>query len=134
MKEETPISRWWLLLAAVSIGVGVVTGANVAFTLLTGRPLPLLTEVAAFQMALVAFPFVLLALLGARHWSPWVAGLVPTIALWGWYLFEDVRYQWSPDGSGANIGSGIILVGSPLVIAAISVGTFVRRKRAASRH
>ena len=133
MKVTERISGWWLLIAAVLIGVLVITGVDLAFSLLTGRPFSFADGVAPFQMVLVAFPFMVLALLGARQWLPWLAGLVPTLALWGWYLFKGVNYQWHPDGSGADIGLGLILLASPLVISAICVATFVLQQRSADR-
>jgi hypothetical protein len=128
------MSRLWLLFAALLIGVGIVTATNIALSLLTGRPFSFFSHVGVVQMMLVAFPFVLLALLGARHWLPWIAGIVPTVALWSWILFQGVRYQRNPDGSGADIGLGLMLLGSPLVIAAICVGIFARQKCAATGH
>ena len=130
MTTRKRISGWWLFLAAVIIGVLVVGGTNLVFSLLTGRPFSFASDVDL--MVLVAFPFLILALLGARQWLPWVVGLVPTVALWGWYLYAGVSYQRNSDGSGANIGLGLILLASPLVISAICVGAFVSQKRAAS--
>ena len=127
------ISGWWLLVAALLIGVLVITGVDLAFSLLTGRPFAFADGVAPFQMALVAFPFMVLALLGARHWLPWLAGLVPTLALWSWYLIKGVSYQRHPDGTGADIGLGLILLVSPLVIGAICGATFVLQQRSAER-
>lgn len=121
MPTEGRTSRWWLAIAAVAIGVAIVATQSLAFSFLTGRPMAFAGDVEPVQVTLVAFPFLILALLGARRWLPWLVGLVITVALWGWVLFEGVRYQWNPDGSGANIGLGLIMLASPLVITALCV-------------
>lgn len=118
-------------LGALAIGVLVVAGEAIAFSLLTGRPLDLADEsgVLLAQMLSVAAPFGLLALAGARRALPWLTGLALTLALWGYALFAGVRYQWHPDGSGADIGLGLIMFVSPLVIAAAALGAHAWQRR-----
>lgn len=49
------------------------------------------------------------------------------LLLWGWYLFEAMR----PPGGGANIGMGIIMIVSPLLLTMlIPPGRWLGRKRA----
>ena len=124
MTEEKRLPGWWLVAGAVAIGVIVVGATNLAFSLLTDRPFAFAGDVEPFQVALVAFPFLMLALVGARMWLPWLLGLTCTLLLWGWYLFDGVSYQWNPDGSGANIGLGLILLASPFFITALCLGVF----------
>lgn len=109
-------------LAALAIGVIVVGGSAGLFSLLTGRPLRLGAEWGVFlmQMVLAAAPFAVLA--GARTRAPWLTGLALTLALWGYVLFDGVRYQWHPDGSGANIGLGQFMIVSPFLIIGANVG------------
>ena len=117
------------MLLAVAIGVAVVAICDGLFTLLTGRPITFESDVAPFQVGIVAAPFLVLAILGVRQRRPWLVGLALTFSLWGYYLFEGVRYQWSPDGSGANIGLGLIMLASPLVITPICVEIYRRQRR-----
>jgi hypothetical protein len=60
-------------------------------------------------------------LAGIRYKLPWLIALALTLALWGNLLFEGVSYQRHPDGSGANIGIGLIMMASPIAIAAIGL-------------
>jgi len=125
--EPNPIG----CLGAIAIGVLVVAGEAGAFSLLTGRPLNLSDQagVFLFQMLSVAAPFGLLALAGARRALPWLTGLALTLALWGYALVEGVRYQRHPDGTGADIGLGLIMLASPLVIAAAALAAHAWQRR-----
>jgi hypothetical protein len=124
---------------AYAIAIGVLTVALVSgsFSVLTGQPLNLAEEwsVFLFQMLIVAAPFGLLALMGVGNRLPWLVGLSLTLALWGYSLFDGVSYQWHPDGSGANIGLGLIMLVSPLFIAAACLSAYAwqRRSKAAAR-
>jgi hypothetical protein len=120
-------------LLALVIGVLVVAVNALLFTLLTGRPLVYANDVEPYQVTIVAIPFLVLALIGVGDRRPWQVGLALTLALWGFILLDGVRYQWNPDGSGANIGLGLIMMISPLFITAISVATHLHRRRAADR-
>lgn len=99
-------------------------GTDLAFSLLTGSPLDLADEWAGFlfQMLIAAAPFAFLALAGIGDRLPWLVGLGLTLALWGYALFDDVSHQWHPDGSGANIGLGLVMLASPLFIAGACFG------------
>jgi len=112
---------------AIAISVLIVGGAVLAFSLLTGRQLDLEEEsgVLLFQVLLVAAPFLLLALAGVRRRAPWLTGLALTLAFWSYYVFEGVSYQRHPDGSGANIGLGLLMMASPVFITAAIVAVHV---------
>lgn len=116
---------------ALAIGPAVVIGEALAFSALTDRPLDWAPagEVRLVQIAIVAAPFLLLSLAGTRDRLPWLVALALTLALWGYSLFDSVRYQWSGDRSGANIGLGLIMLASPWVIAAVSMGLYAWRRR-----
>ncbi|TFI56842.1 hypothetical protein E2493_18015 [Sphingomonas parva] len=118
---------------ALVIGPLVAFGSAIAFSLLTGRSLNLAEEwtVLIWQAISVSIPFIVVAVTGTKKKAPWIVGLVLTLTLWGYYLVEGVSYQWHPDGSGANIGLGLIMLVSPLVITAACVGTYLwqRTKR-----
>ena len=88
---------------------------------------------------LAALPFAILSLYasnllekGGRTAEAEVLGAVALVTagfllLWGWYLFEAMR----PSGAGANIGMGIIMIFSPLILAMlIPPGRWLGRKRA----
>jgi len=72
-----------------------------------------------FQIILVAAPFVLLASLGVRAKLPWLVGLILTAMFWGYLFFDIVSSRG--DGTGANIGLGLFILASPLVIAGAAV-------------
>jgi hypothetical protein len=123
--EESAAPRRFGCLAAPLIGAATAATVALSFSLLTGRPLDLDQEWAVFlfQALIVAAPFALLALAGIRRRAPWLVAGALTLTLWGYYLFEGVSYQWHPDGSGANIGLGLLLLVSPLFIAGAAFGT-----------
>lgn len=118
-------------LLALGIGFVTVATTSIGFSLTTGPDLNLSEEwsIFLFQMLLVAGPFGLLALSGVNEKLPWVIGLILTLAFWGFYV--GVVLATRGDGSGANIGLGILMLASPLIIAASSTVSvaFVRRKR-----
>ena len=107
------------LLISLAIGILVVSAAN-AFAYLVMR-IPFAWEdeyaVIIFQIVIVSLPFIIISLTGARSPAPWVAGLGMTVALWGFYVFD----AWSSRGSGegANIGLGLLMLMSPVVISAV---------------
>jgi len=114
-----------------AIGLLTVTASSLSFSLLTGRPLNLHEEwgVFLFQMLLVAAPFGMLALMDVGRWLPWLVGLALTLAFWGYYLFEGLSYQWHPDGSGANIGLGLLLLVSPFIVGIACLGANAWQRR-----
>lgn len=118
-----------LVLRALGIGVGVVVATKLAFAGLTGRPLTFSFGVDLVQMVMVAIPFLMLAMGRVRARLPWLTGLALTAAFWGYYLYEGVRYQWSGDTSGANIGLGLILLASPVLISFACIATYLLERR-----
>lgn len=130
LEDDGPIG----CVIALAIGVLTVVLVEGAFVLLTDITLNLAEEWLTFliQMAIVSAPFVLLAGLGIRNKLPWIVGLSLTAAFWGYYLFEGVSYRWHPDGSGANIGLGLIMLLSPIPIAALCLATWGLQRRGSS--
>jgi hypothetical protein len=53
-------------------------------------------------------------------------------ALWSYYLFDGVRYQWSGDRSGAKIGLGLVLLASPLLISIACIAAHLVGRRSPS--
>ena len=127
------MSRWYLLVAALLIGIGVVAVQGILFSLLTGRPLTYSSDVEPVQATIAAIPYLALAIAGARRGRPWLVGLSLTLILWGSLLYDGVSAQWYPDGSGANIGLGLIMLASPLFITPIVLGVHAAQRRALAR-
>ncbi|MEA3045456.1 MAG: hypothetical protein QOH47_3294 [Sphingomonadales bacterium] len=124
------ISGAWLALAAIGIGIAVVALYDILFTLLTGRPIGFAMDVEPVNALTIAIPFLILAFLGARTLLPWLVGLALTVAAEAYALVDGVAYQWHPDGSGANIGLGILMIFIvPPVISAACVAAYLLEKR-----
>lgn len=109
---------------ALAIGLVVAGGTAIAFSLLTGRSLSQEWGVIFLQALLISIPFIAVALTGTLRKAPWFVGLVLTAALWGYVLYDGVSYQWHPDGTGANIGLGLIMLASPVFITAICLAVY----------
>jgi hypothetical protein len=116
---------------AVAVGPAVVAGVTLAFAALTGRRPDLAAEGGVFliQALMVAAPFLLLSLKGTRDRLPWLVALGLTLAAWGYYLFEGVRYQWSGDRSGVDMGVALGMLVSPLLIAGAAYGIYALRRK-----
>lgn len=113
-KGPTPVG----CALALAIGLCVVVVTTGGHALITGKSLDLDEEwgVLLFQALLAGAPFGLLAISGIRNRAPWLVGIAMTVAFWGYYFFDGVRYQLSGDSSGANIGLGILMMVSPIII------------------
>ena len=116
---------------AVAIGIGVVFAVNVGPALITGRGLNLADEwwVFLFQMLIAGSPFGLLALAGIWNRAPWIVGIAMTTAFWGYLFFDGLRYHFSGDTSGANIGLGLFMIVSPVIISAACLITHEARRQ-----
>jgi hypothetical protein len=82
-----------------------------------------------FQAGVVAAPFLLLSLVGTRDKIPWLVAALLTLGFWGYLLFDGVRYHWTGDTSGANIGLGLIMLVSPLLISGAAMGIHAWRRK-----
>lgn len=116
MDRSAKVRGRWLALIALAIGVAVVGGEGLLFSLLTGRPMHFASDVEPFNALIVAFPFLVLAAMRNSDLLPWLTGLALQLALWGYALQNGVSYQRNPDGSGANIGLGLMIIASPIFI------------------
>ncbi|MGZ8336794.1 MAG: hypothetical protein ACXWU1_09050 [Allosphingosinicella sp.] len=119
------IHRARAVLRALAIGVLVVT-ATAGIAAVAGRPIGLgeLNEalpVFAFQAFMVALPFLVLAMAGITARAAWLTGLALTVALWGYSLI-DALVLATPE-RGANIGLGLIMLVSPVLISIACVAT-----------
>lgn len=106
-----------LLTLAVAIGVAVVTMVNGAFWLLGDVKFHVSSYLAIWgtDIVTVSAPFVLLALMRVSSKTPWMVGFVMTVMLWGYYLYDGLRGD-TEGNVGANIGLGLIILVSPIVI------------------
>ena len=112
-------------MLAIAIGIGTVAFVVLVLSTVAVRPLNLGEEWGIFlvQVVLVATPFVILALAGVRDRVPWILGGVLTAALWGYYLFDGIRYP------GVNFGLAFLMLVSPVIISgACLVAAGVRRR------
>ena len=109
---------------ALAIGLVTITLVSLTFSLVTGNPLNLREEMGVFlfQVLMVAAPFGVLSLGRVHERTPWLVGLALTAAFWGYYLFEGISYQLSGDRSGVDFGLAFLMMLSPVVIAACSLG------------
>ena len=112
LRQNERMSRWTLALLALGIGVAVPAGYSVFYGLLAQRPLMLGNDVNVVNVLIVAAPFLLLAIVGARKVVPWAVALALTLGLWGYWLHRTVTYQWHPDGSGVDMGTIFLILTS----------------------
>ncbi|MEA3017817.1 MAG: hypothetical protein QOI38_2539 [Sphingomonadales bacterium] len=105
-----------------ALAVGPLTVASVcAVLLLAGGSLDLSEEwaVLAYQAIMASAPFLLLAGSGVTARAPWVVGLAVHILLWGALLLDPILR----DGGGANIGLGLIMLLSPVIVGGAALAT-----------
>jgi hypothetical protein len=120
-------------MLAIAIGVAVVGGESFLYSSLTGQAWKLFSELDWWHVAIAATPFVVLALLAVRRLAPWVVALALTLSLWGWWLYSTVHYFWHADGSGADIGTDMMLLASPFVISVIAAAVHFALQDARAR-
>lgn len=115
---RTPGGRLPLALAALAIGLFTVAGIAAAFAVATGHRPDLALEYPVFltRTAMVAAPFLLLALLNVRRRRPWLLGAVLTLLVWGYYVFEGLGSQSGGDRGGMSISLALAILASPIVI------------------
>jgi len=105
------------------LGIGVTTIAIVTgvTSLAEGLPLNLRDELPIFllQAILVAIPFLLMALLGIVGRLPWLMGIGLTAALWAYVVYDGLASRG--DGTGVNIGLGLLVLASPILISFVCV-------------
>jgi hypothetical protein len=130
-RASSRMSRGPLALVAFLIGAGIVAADDMLFSLLTGRPLTFASDVEPVSALMVAMPFLVLALVGARPPAAVDGGPGSHFVLLG-ILYSGVSYQPHPDGSGADIGLGLIMLASPLFITAAVLAAHFAQRRASA--
>lgn len=124
--------RFVLVLFAMLIGVAVPAAYSVLYSLLAHRPLDLSSDVDLVNVAIVAGPYLLLALFGVKQIVPWVVALALTLLLWAHWLNSTVSYRWHPDGSGADVGTAFLIMTSWLWISLAAFGIHALQRHASS--
>lgn len=113
------ISGAALLLVSVVYALTIVWGVEWVLDLLRSRTFGMGPELHPrwVRTALTLAPFALFSLWVAVRRPPrvrrsFIAGLLASLVLWGWYYADG----WMNNGGGANIGLGIIMMLSPLPV------------------
>ncbi|MEG8039855.1 hypothetical protein QP166_11080 [Sphingomonas sp. LR60] len=111
------------LIAALVIGFAVVATCNTVWAATRGvSVLRLWDDASPFQILIAGSPYAVLAVFGISARRPWLVGLCLTAAFWGYYLWKITTF----DGiGGANIGLGILMMFSPILIIAGSLFALV---------
>ncbi|HUR21687.1 MAG TPA: hypothetical protein VMZ90_12805 [Vicinamibacterales bacterium] len=120
----------WLWVLALVVPLLCVVGGDWLFANLTARPGRFMREpdVSMMQSIIVALPFVFLAgvaplqlrrhpAAGPRALALAAAiGFVVTAAIWGMYYYDGYLYWKNGRTSGANIGAGLLMLASPVIV------------------
>lgn len=108
-----------LMLLSIVYAISIVWGVEWLLDHLRSRTFGMGPEVHPRWMrtALALAPFALFSLWVAVRRPPYprrgyIAGLLASLALWGWYYADGLMNT----GGGANIGLGIIMMLSPLPV------------------
>ena len=123
------ISGAALLLVSVVYALAIVWGVEWLLDALRSRTFGMGPELQPrwVRTALALAPFALFSLWVGIRRPPrvrrgFIAGLLGSLALWGWYYADG----WMNTGGGANIGLGIIMMLSPLPVFVV-IWLFARR-------
>lgn len=74
--------------------------------------------IVAAQVVIYAIPFFVFWISRCRSYLLWSIQTVLIISVWAWFLHEVDRSM--AEGSGANIGAGLLLIVAPLITGTIS--------------
>jgi ABC-type transport system involved in multi-copper enzyme maturation permease subunit len=132
--EQAPVSEIqpWRGGCVLALGLGFLTVATFYGTLFIvfGTPRggvpaeewPILL----LQILIAGAPFGILALTGMRAKLPWLVAVILTVCFWGTLFFS--AWIAARDQTGANIGMGLLMLASPLLItgAALLTAKFMR--------
>jgi ABC-type amino acid transport system permease subunit len=69
------------------------------------------------HVAWVSLPFVVLVIGRIREWVTWIVGIVLTIILYSFALVDAILRSGKHEG--ANIGLGLLIIISPILISAV---------------
>jgi len=115
---------------AVAIGAITVLLVTALFLFAISKPLTSAADTGLlFQILIASLPFIFLVRKGVWDRMVWFLGVVLTVVFWGYYLSEGIRYQLTGGTGGADIGLGLIMLFSPVIIsAACLIAARIRRK------
>jgi hypothetical protein len=122
------------LLTSIVISVAVVFTSSAVYSALLDRDLDLSNEAGplVFQVVIVFIPFLVLTCMRVIRVAPWLFCMILTVFFWAIYIHSGIRSQ--REGAGVNIGIALLMLGSPLLITAMTLvfNRIVRRKPANS--
>ena len=122
--------RLRLFAIATAIAIGLALGERLVFAAALDRPVDLSEpDVLVMNAARVSIPFLLLAARSSARLVPWLIVLSATVALHWWWLGRGIGYHQAPDGSGVDMFGALVMLVSPLPLAALAVALDVAIKR-----
>ena len=122
-----------LMAVALAVGIFFAVGERLIFAAALERPIDLSEpDVLAMNAALVAIPFLLLAIRASARVLPWLLAIAATGCLRWWWLSKGIAYQMAPDGSGVDMFGALIMLVSPLPISALALVTDYALRRQSS--
>jgi len=74
------------------------------------------------EIAIASSPFLVFAFLGITAREPWIYGIILTVVFQGWLVYDRLTREDS------NIGLGMLLIASPIII--VMVGLLTMRSKA----
>lgn len=115
MSQRTSAHRYFVALALGALTVALFyVGLSIALGSSRSIP-PEDWPFLLFQILLAAAPFALLVRRGIRARLPWIVAIVLTLCFWA--AFFASMLVAARDQTGANIGMGLVMFVSPLLIA-----------------
>jgi hypothetical protein len=125
--EQSGCVLAFVLVIAASIAV--VAGFTLASAIITDQDLDLAEEWGPllFQISIVAIPMLLLLALRESGRFPWATCIFLTLFFWSLYLWSGIASH--RNRSGVNFGVAFLMLASPFVISAASIGTAALSKR-----
>ena len=107
------------VLYAALLGIIVPLAGNGIISIVSEAPLDFKNEWAVFlfQCIIIFLPFFLISAAGVSTLLSWTVGLVLTLSLWGYALADALLRRGT--GTGANIGLGLMVIASPVVISVV---------------
>lgn len=132
-----PESRLGLIGLAFAVGPVIVLVGNAATDLMIGR-VPFVNgtvgsidapDVAILHLAFTSIPLIVLALVGSHSPVLWATATLTTACFWTYFVWQTWQDSLTGFEGGANIGLGLLMLGSPLVVVAV-VGVVALFQRA----
>jgi hypothetical protein len=112
----------------LSSGPAIIGLTHVVVSLLGGRPLDIADEFLflIFQVLWTSLPFLAIMLTNPTSLRPWVFAIGSTAALYAYAVVD--AYVRREEGSGANIGLGLLMFIWPPIATIVSILLAKRRR------